>query len=70
MSSLIIGLMVFGCVLGGALLGIFLRTRLPHHHMSADSKDTVKLGRGLFGTMAALVFGLHREDALVDGTRL
>jgi hypothetical protein len=37
--------------------------------MSADSKDTVKLGMGLFGTMAALVLGLHREDALVDGTR-
>ena len=58
MNTLIIGLVVFGCVFGGALLGILLRTRLPHHHMSADSKDTVKLGMGLVGTMAALVLGL------------
>jgi Na+/H+ antiporter NhaC len=58
MSSLTIGLVVFGCVFGGALLGVFLRTILPHHHLSSDSKDTVKVGMGLVGTMAALVLGL------------
>jgi hypothetical protein len=58
MSALIISLVVFGCVFGGALLGIFFRNLLPTHHLSADSKDTVKLGMGLVGTMAALVLGL------------
>lgn len=58
MSALIIGLVVFGCVFGGSLLGVFLRSRLPHHHMSAESQDAVKLGMGLVGTMAALVLGL------------
>jgi len=58
MNALFIGLIVFGCVFGGALLGMFVRTRLPHHHLSSDSKDAVKLGMGLIGTMAALVLGL------------
>jgi hypothetical protein len=49
---------VFACVLGGALLGIFLRNRLPEHHLSAATKDVVRLGTGLIGTIAALVLGL------------
>jgi hypothetical protein len=58
MSSVTIGLIVFACVFGGALLGIFLHAVLPQHHLSADTKDVVKLGMGLVGTMAALVLGL------------
>ena len=58
MSSVAIGLIVFACVFGGALLGIFLRGVLPPHHLSAGSKDIVRLGMGLVGTMAALVLGL------------
>jgi hypothetical protein len=58
MSPLAIGLIVFTCVFGGALLGMFLRFTLPEHHLSAESKDTVKVGIGLIATMAALVLGL------------
>ncbi len=58
MSSVTISLIVFACVFGGALLGIFLHAVLPQHHLSADTKDVVKLGMGLVGTMAALVLGL------------
>ena len=49
---------MFACIFGGALFGIFLHTSLPQHHLAADSKDIVKLGMGLVGTMAALVLGL------------
>src|ERR1700682_6052046 len=49
---------VFVCVLGGAFLGMFLRNRLPKHHLSGETKDVVKLGTGLIGTIAALVLGL------------
>jgi len=52
MGSIAIAFVVFGWVFGGALLGIFFRKLLPNHHLSADSKDTVKLGMGLVGTMA------------------
>jgi hypothetical protein len=58
MSSITISLIVFACVFGGALLGIFLHAVLPQHHLGADSKDIVKLGMGLVGTMSALVLGL------------
>jgi hypothetical protein len=58
MSSITISLIVFACIFGGALLGILLHTSLPQHHLAADSKDIVKLGMGLVGTMSALVLGL------------
>ena len=49
---------VFACVLCGTFLGMFLRNRLPEHHLSGNTKDVVKLGTGLIGTIAALVLGL------------
>src|SRR5262249_34689443 len=58
MSSITVSLIVFACVFGGALLGILLRIVLPQNHLSEESKDIVKLGMGLVGTMAALVLGL------------
>jgi len=58
MSAAAISFIVFACVFGGALLGMFLRVSLPEHHLSTDSKDFVKLGMGLIATMAALVLGL------------
>jgi hypothetical protein len=58
MNFIVIRLLVFTCTFGGALLGIFLRTVLPKPHLSADSKDTVRLGMGMVATMTALVLGL------------
>ena len=58
MSPLLMSIIVFACVLGGMVLGMFLRNRLPEHHLSGDTKDVVKLGTGLIGTIAALVLGL------------
>jgi Protein of unknown function (DUF4239) len=58
MNSIAIRLIVFACIFGGALFGMFLRAALPEHHLSGDTKDTVRLGMGLVGTMAALVLGL------------
>jgi hypothetical protein len=40
------------------MLGMFLRTTLPPHHLKKSTKDIVRLGTGLVGTMAALVLGL------------
>ena len=58
MHPSLVGLIVFACVFGAALLAMRLRTALPEHHLSGDTKDTVKLAMGLVATMSALVLGL------------
>jgi len=58
MSSIEISEITFALVFGGALLGTFIGTRLPKHHVDADSKDVVRLGMGLVGTMVAIALGL------------
>jgi hypothetical protein len=63
MSSLVVSAIIFGCVFGGTLLGMFLRAVLPEQHLSSESKDVVKLGMGLIGTMTALVLGLMIASA-------
>jgi Protein of unknown function (DUF4239) len=63
MSSMTTGWLVFACVFGGALLGMLLRKILPEDHLSGDSKDVIKLGTGLIGTMAALVLSLLISSA-------
>src|SRR5204863_6671276 len=63
MSSMTIGWIVLACVFGAALIGALLRKTLPEHHLSSESKDVVKLGMGLIGTMAALVLSLLISSA-------
>src|SRR6195256_7100881 len=58
MSPISVSLIAFACIFGGTFLGMFLRKRLPGHHLSGDTKDVVRLGTGLIGTIAALVLGL------------
>jgi hypothetical protein len=57
-SPLAVSLIVFGCIFGGMLLGMVLRSLLPEHHLRDDSKDVVKMGTGMVATLAALVLGL------------
>ena len=58
MNALLISLLVFAVVFGGALLGAVLRPLLSERHLQPDSKDIVKMATGLIGTLAALVLGL------------
>src|SRR4051812_13132966 len=58
MSALAISCIVFACIFGGALVAMFVQRILPEHHLSPESRDTVKLGMGLVATLAALVLGL------------
>jgi len=58
MNPTVVGLIAFTCTFGGSLLGIWLRTALPGHHLESESKDTIKLGIGLIATMTALVLGI------------
>jgi hypothetical protein len=62
-SHIAIALIVFVCVFGSALLGLFLRDALPSHHLSDESIGVIKLATGLIATMAALVLGLLVSSA-------
>jgi hypothetical protein len=63
MNALAIGGIVFGCVFGGASLGMLLGAILPKHHLSADSKDVIKVAIAMIATLAALVVGLLISSA-------
>jgi len=63
MSATIVGVIVFAGVFGGALLGLRLRAALPQPHLSAETKDVVKLAMGLVATMTALILGLLLASA-------
>ncbi|WP_213741613.1 DUF4239 domain-containing protein [Bradyrhizobium sp. dw_411] len=58
MNDLLISLLVFAVIFGGALAGMAIRPLLAESHLQPDSKDVVKMATGLIGTLAALVLGL------------
>jgi len=61
--TLIAAAILFVCLVGAAWLGRRVRRYLPENHLSADSKDAVKLAMGLVATMTALVLGLLVSSA-------
>jgi hypothetical protein len=63
LSAFAISATIAACIFAGGLLGFGLRRWLPEHHLATESKDLVKLGTGLIGTMAALVLGLMVASA-------
>jgi hypothetical protein len=58
MNPLIISLITFCFITFGTLAGYYLSRLLPEDHLSAESKDTIKMTWGIIATMSALVLGL------------
>jgi hypothetical protein len=58
MSPLLKGVIALACVFSAALLGIFVRARVPDRYQGADSKDVVRLSMGLVVTTVGLALGL------------
>jgi hypothetical protein len=58
-----IGIVTFAFAFGGVLLGMWLQSALPKHHLDGESRDSVKLGIGLIATMTALILGLVTASA-------
>ena len=63
MNALAIGAMVFACVFGGTLFGMFLSSILPKGHLSPDARDVIKVAMAMIATLAALVLGLLTASA-------
>jgi hypothetical protein len=57
-TSTTASLISFGCIFGGALAGIIVRSLLPERYFQDEAKDVLKLGLGLNTTLSALVLGL------------
>jgi hypothetical protein len=58
MTDFGIGLLVLGCVFGGALAGMLLARLLPPHHLGDETKGVVTLALGTLSVLSALVLGL------------
>jgi hypothetical protein len=54
MNSIELSLLTFGCIVAGIVLG----SLLPGDKLNSDTKEAIRLGTGLIGTIAALVLGL------------
>lgn len=63
MSSITICSIVFACVFGAAVFGMFLRRVLPQPHLSGESKNAVTVTMALVATMSALVLSLLVSSA-------
>ena len=58
-----IGATAFIVVFGAAMFGMFLRSRLPDHHLTTESRDAIKLATAIIGTLSALALGLMVASA-------
>jgi UDP-N-acetylmuramyl pentapeptide phosphotransferase/UDP-N-acetylglucosamine-1-phosphate transferase len=73
MSSTLVGLATLACIVAGYALGLYLKWRLPEHHVSGDSRDTVKQTIAVVGTVTGMCLGLlvasakNSYDAKVEG---
>ncbi|WP_422001645.1 hypothetical protein [Reyranella sp.] len=58
MTPIVVAASAFLLISTGILIGSLIRSRLPEHHVTGDSKDTIKLATALVGTLSALVLAL------------
>ena len=71
MSSVVLGGIVFLCLFGATLIGMLLRSRLPDHHLSVESKGNYiyspKKFVALIGVEDLVV--VETEDAILIADR-
>jgi len=58
MTSTTASVISFGCIFGGSLIGIALRSALSDRTLNSEKKDVLRLALGLITTLSALVLGL------------
>ncbi len=63
MNSVTIAIVACGCTFSASLAAIYIRSRLPQHHIEGDSRELIKLVMGLIATITALVLGLQISSA-------
>src|SRR5215831_13989310 len=58
MIHLVIGLISFAAILGGAVFGLVVRKRLLGHNLSSETQSVITVSVAVLGTLSALVLGL------------
>ena len=58
MNAIVVSVVAFVGILGACVIGMRLRATIPEHHLSPETKDTIRVGMGLVATMTALLLGL------------
>jgi type VI protein secretion system component VasK len=66
LKAVVLSIIIFACIIGGAVLGIFLRAILPERHLTEDSRNMVTIGMGIVATMAAIAVGLMIQGAQIS----
>ena len=69
-STLIIAIVAFTAILGGAFGGSEARDRLPKQHLSDETRSLVSVSTGVVAMVAALVLGLLISNANSKFTQL
>lgn len=64
MSALAISATTLVVISASTFGGMTLRSVLPEHHLTADSKEVTKLATAMIATLAAIVLGM-----LISSTR-
>jgi hypothetical protein len=65
-ESIWVLLISLGSMLGGVVIGSWLRKRLPEHHLTDPATGIIKSGVGLISTLAALILGLLISTAKIS----
>jgi hypothetical protein len=63
MNEIAISVIAAACVFAGGVGGLLLSPLLPMHHLTTETRDTVRLGMGMISILASLVLGLLTASA-------
>jgi len=63
MSALLVTILIAVTLFVALVVGMGIRSLLPQEHLSAESKDAVKVSMGMVATMTALLLGLLVSSA-------
>ncbi len=64
MSAIVVSGIAFALICASTILAMMLRSALPEHHLSSDSKEVIRLATAMIATLAAIVLGM-----LISSTR-
>ena len=60
----------FALILAGTILGAIVRSRLPEHHLTGDSKEVIRLATALVALLLALAGGPAYAGTIAPQVRI